>query len=46
MKPETGIMQTGFGLNSEKVPPQGLTFLHFYDKFSPVKGCDEDMPLG
>ena len=44
MKPETGVMQTDSPPNSEKVPPQGLTFPRFYDKFAPVTGCDEDMP--
>ena len=37
------IMQTILTSLLEKLPPQGLTFYRFYDKFSPVRGCEKDM---
>ena len=38
------IMQTDFVPILQKLPPQGLTFWRIYDKFSPVRGCEKDMP--
>jgi len=39
-----GIMQTNFAPFLQKLPPRGLTFRGIYDKFSPVRGCEKDMP--
>ena len=39
------IMQTILTSFLEKLPPQGLTFYRFYDKFSPVRGCEKDTPF-
>ena len=44
MIPDYKIMQTDFTPIFQKLPPQGLTFGGIYDKFSPVRGCEKDMP--
>ena len=45
MIPFLRIMQTDFPAFLQKLPPQGLTFGGIYDKFSPVRGCEKDMPF-